>query len=222
MVSVMTLNLFAQKDVTTFLGIPVDGFKSEMKQKLIAKGFVPKKSNNTEYFEGEFNGKDVHIHIVTNNNKVYRLYLADVNTQNGADIINRFNTLIYQFQNNKRYITKDDITTIPQDENILYEMSVNNKIYEANFYQKPKPETVDSLNIQKEVEKKILEHYTQEELQNPTDKVIEDVTYLYLAEVASRLYSKSVWFRIFKTNYDEYYIGMYYDNEYNKPNGEDL
>ena len=29
----------AQKDVTTFLGFPVDGSKSEMKQKLINKGF---------------------------------------------------------------------------------------------------------------------------------------------------------------------------------------
>lgn len=30
---------FAQKDVTQFLGIPVDGTKTEMVQKLKAKGF---------------------------------------------------------------------------------------------------------------------------------------------------------------------------------------
>ena len=38
--------IYAQKDVTTFLGIPIDGFKSEMKQKLIAKGYSPKKFGN--------------------------------------------------------------------------------------------------------------------------------------------------------------------------------
>lgn len=29
-----------KKDVTTFLGIPVDGYKAEMKKKLIEKGFT--------------------------------------------------------------------------------------------------------------------------------------------------------------------------------------
>lgn len=32
---------------------------------------------------------------------------------------------------------------------------------------------------------------------------------------------KAVWFRICE-NYGEYYITMFYDNEYNHANGEDL
>ena len=32
--------MLAQKDVTKFLGIPVDGTKAEMKKKLQEKGFV--------------------------------------------------------------------------------------------------------------------------------------------------------------------------------------
>lgn len=35
------------------------------------------------------------------------------------------------------------------------------------------------------------------------------------------LVKKTVWFRICE-NYGEYYIAMYYDNEYNCANGEDL
>lgn len=35
------------------------------------------------------------------------------------------------------------------------------------------------------------------------------------------LFKKSVWFRICE-QYGEYYIAMYYDNEYNQANGEDL
>lgn len=42
-ITLLTVAVYAQKDVTTFLGIPIDGFKSEMRKKLIAKGYVPKK-----------------------------------------------------------------------------------------------------------------------------------------------------------------------------------
>ena len=54
---------FAQKDVTQFLGIPVDGTKTEMVQKLKAKGF---KYNSTyDWLEGEFNGREVVLLIAT-------------------------------------------------------------------------------------------------------------------------------------------------------------
>lgn len=36
---IFSVSLYAQKDVTQFLGIPVDGSKSEMIKKLKAKGF---------------------------------------------------------------------------------------------------------------------------------------------------------------------------------------
>lgn len=39
-ISCCTLNIYAEKDVTTFLGIPVDGTKEEMYQKLQSKGLV--------------------------------------------------------------------------------------------------------------------------------------------------------------------------------------
>ena len=69
--ALLAVVMFAQKDVTTFLGIPVDGTKSEMKKKLISKGFevVP----GQEFLKGEFNGTDVQVYIGTNNNKVYSL-----------------------------------------------------------------------------------------------------------------------------------------------------
>ena len=37
---------FMKTDMTTFLGIPVDGTVSSMKQKLVSKWFVPKKMGN--------------------------------------------------------------------------------------------------------------------------------------------------------------------------------
>ena len=126
----------AQNDVTTFLGIPVDGFKSDMKQKLVKKGFVPKKVGTNEFLEGEFNGTDVQVFIATNNNKVYRIMLCDAETRNETNIKIRFNNLVSQFENNKRYSTYGN-HTLSDEEDISYEMNVHNKNYDAIFFQLP-------------------------------------------------------------------------------------
>mgnify|MGYP000836178473 FL=1 len=75
MLLICSAALFAQNDVTKFLGIPVDGSKSEMIQKLKAKGF--QYNSKLDLLEGEFNGRDVEISVVTNNNKVYRIMVMD-------------------------------------------------------------------------------------------------------------------------------------------------
>ena len=132
-----TLTAFAQeKDVTTFLGIPIDGSKSAMRKKLIAKGFTPNTDIGTEIFEGEFNGHDVNVYIVTNNNKVWRIMLGDKICQDEASIRIRFNTLCHQFEKNERYYTPEDFT-ISEQENISYEMTVNKKLYFASYFQIP-------------------------------------------------------------------------------------
>ena len=130
-----TIALSAQekKDVTKFLGIPVDGYKSEMISKLKAKGFTST-SRDKNILEGEFNGKDVELHVVTNNNKVYRIAVVDKNYTTETSIRIRFNTLISQFENNSKYIGFGN-KTISEDENLSYEISVNDKRYEAIFYQ---------------------------------------------------------------------------------------
>lgn len=127
---------FMKTDMTTLLGIPVDGTVSSMKQKLVSKGFVPKKMGNEEWLEGEFNGTDVHVWIVTNNNKVYRIMLCDAKTQDEANIKIRFNNLVSQFENNKRYFSLDKYT-LADEEDILYEMTVHNKTYDALFFKFP-------------------------------------------------------------------------------------
>ncbi|MCQ2326309.1 MAG: hypothetical protein MJZ71_01975 [Bacteroidales bacterium] len=218
--SLLTLNLFAQKDVTTFLGIPVDGTKNEMKQKLITKGFSLEKFKNDEAFTGEFNGTDVNIYITTNNNKVYRIMVCDANTRNEADIKIRFNKLVNQFQNNKRYIALEDYT-LSDSEDISYEMSVHNKVYEAIFYQLPDMAKVDTLAMQEQARNELLKKYTEEQLQNPTEEIIAEAQEIAVNLGADIFFKKPVWFRICEL-YGKYYIAIYYDNEYNHANGEDL
>ena len=218
--AIMAISMSAQNDVTTFLGIPVDGFKSEMKQKLVSKGFVPKKVGTNEFLEGEFNGTDVQVYIVTNNNKVYRIMLCDVNTRDEADIKIRFNKLVSQFENNKRYTSLDKYT-LSDEEDISYEMTVNNKTYEALFYQVPNKEKVDTLALQKKVRNELLSKYTEAELKNPSEEITKEIQNTAIKIGMEMIFMKPVWFRICES-YGEYYITMFYDNEYNHANGEDL
>ena len=162
--------LFAQKDVTTFLGIPVDGYKAEMKKKLISKGFTPKVIDGTDVFEGEFNGTDVNVYIVTNNNKVYRIMVCDANTLDEANIKIRFNRLVSQFERNKRY-TGTENQAIPENEDISYEMIAHNKIYEAIFYQVPDTTKTDYKSIISDIQSDLLSSYSENQLTNPTEDI---------------------------------------------------
>ena len=212
----ISFSSFAQnKDVTKFLGIPVDGTKTEMKQKLIAKGFVPKKMGDLEWLEGEFNGTDVRAFIVTNNNKVWRIMLADKNRVDEAQIKIHFNNLVKQFENNKRYYAFGDYS-LSDEEDISYEMIVHNKIYAAYYSQNP-----DFENIDTKVQIAIKEKYSAEELKNPSETIKKDIADITDKITFDEFSMKPVWFRIVSYN-GEYYISMYYDNEYNHANGEDL
>lgn len=218
---IATITSFAQqKDVTSFLGIPVDGTKTEMKQKLIAKGFVPKKIGDFERLEGEFNGHDVNVYIATNNNKVYRIMLVDKNYVDEAQIKIRFNRLVEQFENNKQYISLDKYT-LSDDENISYEMTVNKKNYNAVFYQVPNMEKADTLALQEKIRNELLSKYTEAELKNPTEEITKETLNATTKIFKEMIFMKPVWFRI-SENYGEYSIAMYYDNEYNRSHGEDL
>lgn len=216
----MSVVVYGQQEVTTFLGIPVDGSKSEMIQKLKEKGFKPD-PENTEALIGEFNGMDVNVFVVTNKDKVWRIMVCDAHTMNETDIRIRFNKLCQQFDNNKKYMPIESFNReIPEDEDIVYEMTVNHKRYEAIYYQNP---TIlgDSIAFRKAIQPILLKKFTEEQLANPTEEIQKDVmeiTIQYIAELSVR---KSVWFMI-SDLFGQYYISMYYDNEYNRANGEDL
>lgn len=218
---IATITSFAQqKDVTSFLGIPVDGTVLSMKQKLVSKGFVPKKVGTNEFLEGEFNGTDVHVYIATNNNKVYRIMLCDANTQNETNIKIRFNKLVSQFVNNKRYISLDKYT-LSDEEDISYEMTVNKKNYDAVFYQVPNKMEIDTLALQEKVRNELLSKYTVEELIKPSEETTKEIQNTAIKIGMEMMFMKPVWFRICES-YGEYYITMFYDNEYNRSHGEDL
>ena len=217
MLLISSLFIYAQQDVTKFLGIPVDGSKSEMIQKLKTKGYTSSQ-HNKGILVGEFNGMNVNIHVVTNNNKVYRIMACDVNSIDKGEIKIRFNRLCEQFKKNSKYLSLKDYT-IPDDEDISYEMTVNSKKYEAVFYQAPL--VVDSVETANKLRAALLVKYTEEQLANPTEEIKKDIYETSTSFVVDMMLKKPVWFRI-EEFAGKYYIAMYYDNEYNMANGEDL
>lgn len=185
-----SISAYAQNEVTKFMGIPIDGNKNEMISKLKNKGF--KWNSRNECLEGEFNGQNVFLHIITNKNKVYRILVEETYSYSESEIKIRFNSLCKQFEKNKRYKSaQDDSFIIGDDENISYEMNVNNKRYEAAYYQ----------------------------FADNDDRMIHiggDGSIKGLD-----LFKRSVWFMIHE-HYGRYHILLFYDNEYNQANGEDL
>lgn len=223
---IFSIFVYAQKDVTQFLGIPVDGTKSEMIKKLKDKGFKTV-SWMEDVLTGEFNGREVYLSVITTNNKVSRIALFDTNPSDETNIRIRFNTLVRQFQNNSKYIAAADIDNfiIPEDEDISYEMSVNNKRYEALFYQKHDNQ-IDTTSVVHDVIKIINSKYPEIELDSlasdNTPKELKTEIVTLICSKIVEIYAKSpVWFLINQSG-ALYSIGMYYDNEYNRADGSDL
>ena len=210
---------FGQQEVTKFLGIPVDGSKAEMIRKLKEKGFTPSPLRG-DVLEGEFNGAEVNVYVATNNNKVWRIMVADKNQVGGTDIKIRFNNLCRQFQENEKYLSASlSGFTIPADEDIDYEITVHDKCYEAVYAQLP--EVVDTIAVMQSLIPVLMKKYTVEQISNPTEEVQKDINETIATYMVDILLMRQVWFSISKFR-GEYYITMFYDNKYNEANGEDL
>ena len=222
---IMCSTVFGQSESTLkFLGIPVDGSKSEMVEVLKSKGF--EYDSESDFLIGDFNGKKSEIGIVENHGKVYRVVVFDANTCDEGQIKIRFNNLIHQFENNDKYfyIFPNDI--IPDDEDIHYEILVNKKQYIAEFMYNP-------LYGNDELRDRLINEATEESKENIKDE--KDIEFYsdkdnYNQSISSAVRLKviqmsksnnSIWFTIFE-HYGKYYIGLYYDNLLNAPNGEDL
>ena len=131
---VLSVALYAQQEVTKFMGIPVDGTKSEMITKLKAKGFTwyPAK----DYLTGLFNGRDVTLYIYVNGNKVWRVAVLYADKMDNINTINTYNHLLSLFENNGKYYSQRDNQEIEEGTDLHYEIEINKKQIQNTFYQR--------------------------------------------------------------------------------------
>ena len=217
--------VMAQKDVTTFLGIPVDGTKDAMIHKLAQKGFKKAPYGKGYDMTGEFNGEKVELNIVTYKNKVWRIAVADKTIRPESDIRIRFNNLVDQFDTNNKYIPVNfgqQNFKIQFDENISYEMMVNNKRYQAAYYQIVDVSKIDTSEIQNSIKQALIKKYGESAVEKKETAVVTEAQKLAIEHYTDILDHKHVWFMINRQGYNNYSIFLYYDNEYNHFSNEDL
>lgn len=210
-----------KKDITKFMGIPIDGTKAEMVEKIKAKGFTY--NAKKDCLEGEFNGRDSYISVVTNRNKVYRIVVQDANYTDETQIKIRFNNLVRQFENSPKYESPVN-QELDDDFKISYEIYVNKEQISAVFYQRPDFDDIDTTGIYEAAKQSYISYMAEEEKDSVYSEKIFVENYIQGYYLRWLLYineNKTVWFEIFE-RYGKYGIILYYDNEYNKSNGEDL
>ena len=229
---IMCFTVFGQSESTLkFLGIPVDGSKSEIVEALKSKGF--EYDSESDFLIGDFNGKKSEIGIVENHGKVYRVVVFDADTYDAGEIRIRFNNLIHQFENNDKYFYIVPNEMIPEDEDMHYEILVHKKQYIAEFRYNPLygndelrnrliNEAVEEskLFLEEKKDEKNIDGITFGEFYSDKDNYDKLISF-HLGLKVIQISNGSVWFKIFE-HYGKYYIGLYYDNLLNAPNGEDL
>ena len=155
--------------------------------------------------------------------------IEDEASRSETDIRIRFNNLCRQFEKNEKYVPASiSDYKLPSNEDISYEITVNNKRYEASYYQMADFEGTDSLLMRQKVKEALLDEYTQEQIDNfeTLPEELQEEMYERSHQIAFKMAldvmsKKSVWFMI-NRQYGMYRIIMYYDNEYNHSDGEDL
>ena len=206
-----------------------------MIEKIKQKGFAYHSSYDGDYLEGEFNGSDVRVYVSTYKNKVDRIMVSFMHFCNETQIINEFNSLLLDFENSEKYVSTALFRNkyIDRNEHISYEMSVNNKEYYAYFNQLQSKEEVEKLKTE------IYDNYESvcsylKSIFKDSEESMKTLSFLdddslskkekadtIAAIFGDDLTSNSVWFMI-SEYYGKYYIVLYYDNQKNRPRGEDL
>lgn len=242
----MALSAVAQSNDGTlkFLGFPVDGSKQQMIENLKSKGFSYSTLN--DYLTGQFNGEYVRVLIHTNHSIVDRIVVVFPSTPSKNEIKSRFNRLISQFDNNDKYFSLGENIPIPFDEDIAYELTVNDKQYRAGYYYVGDTSFEQRMNSLCDLVMSMLPEDDATPIvaavntfvDNPTEenaRVFEQVGSLLLdaewtpekieqfasiSEAVTSIYNSLVWFTISREG--DYNIDLYYDNRANMANGEDL
>lgn len=205
-VALMTLMANAQasdNETLTFLGIPIDGSKTEMIRQLEGKGF--KYERMLDLLTGKINGEESFVFIQEHEGKVYRVDVSDTEVFTKEQVIIRYNNLLSQFKQDSRYGELEEYLPIPEEEDISYEMRIHKKVYAAVFC--------------------LIRDLSEEEMEAIAAKAkgIEDenelASYLAKAFIEGTIPGR-IWFEI-KENKGEYWIQIYFENRRNRPREED-
>lgn len=137
----LSFSVSSLAQVTTFMGIPVDGTVDEMIKKLEHKGFELEPMQSTvdeSWLEGEFNGKDVAVAPITNKDEVWRILV--MHDALSADLVaRRFASTIMQLESKSSYTTSEIIPTVKELEKEVHHLRIKSALPGYAFFQDGDP-----------------------------------------------------------------------------------
>ena len=124
-----------KKDITQFMGIPIEGTRQEMMDKLQNIGFIASSSDSD--LQGYFNGQWVDVYLGVHKGQVWRVDVLETQTYDENDIKHRYNQVLNQFKDSPKYQYNEcDATEISYDEDIMAYL-IDGWGCVATFFQKP-------------------------------------------------------------------------------------
>lgn len=203
-----------------FMGIPVDGSMQKIEFALRQKGFRRIRSG---VFSGSFNGRDSDVYIHTNHKKVDRIMVVDQQPGSALKAKEYFNILLNQLEDKVEYF-KLLGDSIPSDTDVEYEMTVNNKTFEASYFYAPEEFFVSTI---KTATDELLDEITEERFNEIKEGRFTDADMEALVKerVIKRLLNNTTGqlsICIVRYQSGKYSVAIYYDNLHNRPHGEDL
>lgn len=137
------MSLLAQKNITTFMGIPVNGTKSSVVAKLKSRGFV---KDGHDCLKGEIENIPYLVRVMTDRGRVYRISVVE---EKGTDDVSlavaRYNSLLDWFRKDSNYTEYEYNPYIYPSDNLKYEKKIADGWYYAEFFQKEEPQLYSRL-----------------------------------------------------------------------------
>lgn len=133
------MSLWGQKEVTTFMDIPIDGPVVSFISELQKKGFKYTPENNyknAHMLEGVFNGQWAQIAVLADRNKVLSVGVI-INVEGAEHAKLKFNSLHAQMARNWKYFNCQEPTVpfIADDVDIEHELRYKKTEFRAIFFQ---------------------------------------------------------------------------------------
>lgn len=135
----LTLTMSAQSNITTFMGIPVDGTKESMTMKLLKNG-VEKRGR--DLMIDDVLGTSYFIRLMTNKGKVYRISMTEAKgTEDMNTIINKFYSIVEEYKENTQlYCELEPNHPVMAENDEIKKQYIKDGCYLAEFFQQADPQ----------------------------------------------------------------------------------
>lgn len=138
LVTLLSFSVSAENEVTSFMGIPVEGNKKTLTESILSKGFKLTKDN---HIYGWYNSENVLVKILEGDKGVYGIEVIEVKgTKEVLSAITKYNSMVDWFKNLANYTEYEANTPIIFDniETKSIKKFIEKEWFVAEFYQKTK------------------------------------------------------------------------------------